>query len=240
MTSNRMPRTSLAWDAAPASAAAVTLLLHGGAVEGREPNRAWSHNVARLYPIARAVAAADTPEPLAVARLRFRWRGWNGDERSPVGDTLWALGAVRSRYPGRPIALVGHSMGGRTALHVAEEPDVRLLVGLSPWVEAADPLPARPDLRTVLIHGDRDTICPLWYSRETVERLQADGRHAALIRVARSDHAMLIRARLWSRLVTDVVVAGLAGALGGAIPPWPGPVRSLAERAVAEGGILDI
>ncbi|MGN6751291.1 MAG: alpha/beta hydrolase [Intrasporangium sp.] len=234
-----MPLTSVAWDAAPASAGAVALVLHGGAIEGRQANRAWSHNVARLYPIARAIAAVGTPEPLAVARLRFRWRGWNGDERSPVADALWGLEQVRSRYPGRPIALIGHSMGGRTAIHIADEPDVRLLVGISPWIEADDPLPAKPDLTTVLIHGDRDTICPLWASRETVEKLRADGRRAALVRVARSDHAMLIRARLWSRLIADVVVAGLMDPLGGATPPWPDPLRSIAESAVADGGIYD-
>jgi pimeloyl-ACP methyl ester carboxylesterase len=235
-----MPLTSLAWDAAPDSAGAVALFLHGGAVEGRQANRPWSHNVARIYPLGRAVAAPETPVPLAVARLRFRWRGWNGDERSPVADALWGLEQVRSRYPGRPIALIGHSMGGRTALHVADEPDVRLLLGLSPWIEADDALPTKADLRTVLIHGDRDTICPLWASRETVEKLRAEGRHASLIRVARSDHAMLIRAGLWSRLVTDVVIAGLADALGGATPPGPEPARSIAERAVTDGGIYEI
>ncbi|MDN5796776.1 MAG: lysophospholipase [Intrasporangium sp.] len=235
-----MPLTSLSWDAAPAAPGAVALLLHGGSIEGRQANRPWSHNVARLYPIARAVAAASTPKPLAVARLRFRWRGWNGDERSPVGDARWALDQVRVRYPGVPIALVGHSMGGRTAIYLADESDVRLLVGISPWIEAGDPLPVGRDLTTVLIHGDRDTICPLWFSRETVEKLRAEGHGAALIRVARSDHAMLVRARLWSRLVTDVVVAGLADELGGAVPPWPDPVRSLAERTVGPGGIYDI
>ncbi|WP_347355113.1 alpha/beta fold hydrolase [Intrasporangium sp.] len=235
-----MPLTSIAWDTAPVSAGAVALVLHGGSIEGRQANRPWSHNVARLYPIARAVAAAGTPEPLAVARLRFRWRGWNGDEQSPVLDARWALRQVRARYPGRPIALVGHSMGGRAALYVADEPDVRLLVGISPWIEAGDPLPTNPDLTTVLIHGDRDTICPLWASRETVERLGTQGRTAALVRVARSDHAMLVRAPLWSRLVTDVVVAALADELGGAIPPWPDPARSVAEHAVAQGGIYDI
>ncbi|EWT07195.1 hypothetical protein N864_10420 [Intrasporangium chromatireducens Q5-1] len=73
-----------------------------------------------------------------------------------------------------------------------------------------------------------------------MERLRAEGRAASLIRVARSDHAMLIRARLWSRLVTDVVVAGLADSLGGATPPWPDPARSIAEHAVSDGGIYDI
>lgn len=236
-----MPLASLAWDAAPASAGAVVLVMHGGAIEGRQPNRVWSHNVARLYPIARDLAAPAHPRPLAVARLRFRWRGWNGDEQSPVADARWALDQVRSRYPDVPIALVGHSMGGRTAIHVADDPGVRLLVGISPWIEARDPLPTSRELQTVFIHGDRDRICPLWASRETVEKLRADGQRAALVRVARSDHAMLVRARLASRLVTDVVVAGLADPLGGAVPPWPDPVRSVAEAAIrADSAVLDI
>jgi alpha/beta superfamily hydrolase len=235
-----MALASLAWDAAPASAGAVVLVMHGGSIEGRQPNRVWSHNVARLYPIARDLAAA-APRALAVARLRFRWRGWNGDERSPIADARWALDQLRSRYPDVPIALVGHSMGGRTAIHVADDPGVRLLVGISPWIEARDPVPSSRELQTVFIHGDRDRICPLWASRETVEKLRADGQPAALIRVARSDHAMLVRARLASRLVTDVVVAGLADPLGGAVPPWPGVVRSVAEAAVqADSAVIDI
>jgi alpha/beta superfamily hydrolase len=236
-----MPLASLAWDAAPASAGAVVLVMHGGSIEGRKPNRPWSHNVARLYPIARDLAAAAPPRPLAVARLRFRWRGWNGDEQSPVADARWALDQVRSRYPGAPIALVGHSMGGRTAIHVADDPDVRLLVGIAPWIEARDPLPSSRALQTVLIHGDRDRICPLWASRDTVEKLRAEGQPAALVRVARADHAMLVRARLASRLVTDVVVAGFAESLGGAVPPWPGVARSVAEAAIrADAAVIDI
>ena len=100
-----MPLASLVWDAQPAGATAVALVMHGGAVEGLEPNRTWSHNVARLVPFARALRRV--PGPLAVARLRFRVRGWNGDAM-PVEDARWALAQVRAAYPGVPIALVGH------------------------------------------------------------------------------------------------------------------------------------
>ena len=237
----RMPLASLAWDAEPARAGVVVLVLHGGAVEGRQPNRVWSHNVIRMLPFARGLAKV--PGPIAVARLRFRYRGWNGDEAAPLLDTRWALQQIRSAYPGTPIALVGHSMGGRVALHLGDEPDVRLVLGLAPWIEKGDPRPGA-GRRTVLIHGDRDIICPLWGSRRTVDEMLAQGREAALIRVARSDHAMLLRARLWTRLVTGVVEAAFATELGAAAghggPDADDPVDAALQAAVHQGGILDL
>src|SRR6476660_972596 len=104
---------------------------------------------------------------MAVARLRFRVRGWNADAM-PVEDARWALDQVRTAYPGVPVALVGHSLGGRVALSVGDDPDVRLVVGLAPWVVPGDPLPGAV-ARTGLIHGDRDVICSLARTREAVE-----------------------------------------------------------------------
>ena len=134
-----MPFATLAWDAQPADAGAVAVVLHGGAVDGREPNLPWSHNVARLVPFARSLRSV--PGPLAVARVRFRYRGWNGDEQAPLVDARWALEQVRAAYPDRPVAVVGHSMGGRVALHLGDEPDVRLVVALAPWIEPGDTQP---------------------------------------------------------------------------------------------------
>ena len=238
----RMPSAALVWDAQPADAAAVVIVLHGGAVDGYEPNRPWSHNVARLVPFARALRSV--PGPLAVARVRFRFRGWNGDEQAPLVDARWALEQVRTAYPDRPVAVVGHSMGGRVALHLGEEPDVRLVVALAPWIERGDTRPG-PSCRTVVIHGDRDVICGLMRSRRLVEGLQAEGRDASLIRVARGDHAMLIRARLWTQLVTGVVTGTFAEALGiaddGAAEPPSGVVGAAIAMAVHGGGsIIDV
>lgn len=233
-----MPLASLAWDARPARAGAVALVLHGGAVEGREPNQPWSHNVARLVPFARALRKV--PGPLAVARLRFRYRGWNGVEASPVEDARWALQQVRADYPDAPIALVGHSMGGRTALAVSDEDNVRLVVGLAPWIERGDRLP-RDGQKTILIHGDRDRITPLSASRQIVERLGADGHDATLIRVARGDHAMLVRAGLWTALVVDIVGTAFAPELGGWSQPRSGPIGAVVAQAVhGGGGVIDV
>lgn len=229
-----MPLASLAWDAQPAGATAVALVLHGGAVEGHEPNRPWSHNVARLVPFARALRRL--PGPLAVARLRFRVRGWNGDAM-PVEDARWALAQVRAAYPGVPIAIVGHSMGGRVAMHVGDDPDVRLVVGLAPWVEPGDPQPG-DGTRTVLLHGDRDIICSLARTRTAVEQMQARGLDASLVRVARADHAMLVRSRLWTALVTEIVRSTFAPELGVDPEPRSGPIGAVVARVVHGGGVI--
>ncbi len=234
-----MPLRSLVWDARPARAGVVVLVMHGGSVEGHQANRPWSHNVIRLVPFARALK--HVPGPIAVARLRFRYRGWNGADASPLADARSALADIRSRYPGVPIALIGHSMGGRAALSLAaDEADVRLVVGLAPWIERGDP---RPDAgqQTILIHGDRDLICPLWGSRRTVEEMQSQGLEATLIRVARSDHAMLLRARVWTALVTDIVAAAFATELEEPWEPRPGHFGAVVAQAVLSGGaVLDI
>jgi pimeloyl-ACP methyl ester carboxylesterase len=233
-----MPLATLSWDARPARAGAVVLVLHGGAVDGREPNHPWSHNVARLVPFARALRKV--PGPLAVARLRFRFRGWNGAEASPVEDTRWALTQVRAEFPAAPIALVGHSMGGRTALSVADEEGVRLVMGLAPWIEHGDPLPGDGQ-KTVLIHGDRDAITPLSASRRTVEALLSADRDATLIRVARGEHAMVVRVGVWTALVVDIVGTTFARELGGSSEPRSGAMGAVVARAVhGGGGIIDI
>jgi predicted alpha/beta-hydrolase family hydrolase len=230
---DEVPLASLVWDAQPTDATVVALVMHGGAVDGHEPNRPWSHNVARLVPFARALKKV--PGPMAVARLRFRVRGWNGDAM-PVEDARWALDQVRAAYPGVPIALVGHSMGGRVAMFVGDDPDVRLVVGLAPWVEPGDPRPGA-GTRTVLVHGDRDVICSLARTRHAVEQMQADGLDASLVRVARADHAMLVRARLWTALVTEVVEASFARELGGTGEPRSGPIGAVVARVVHSGGV---
>lgn len=234
-----MPLASLIWDARPPRAEIAVLVLHGGAAQGRQPNRPWSHNTIRLWPFGRALARIDGP--IAVARLRFRYRGWNGPEASPQADTRWALAQLRTDYPGARLALVGHSMGARAALTVAaREDDVQLVVGLASWIEAGDARPQNGS-RTVLIHGDRDRLCPLSGARRTVETLRHEGADASLVRVARSDHAMLIRPRVWTKLVTGVVEATFADDLGPkAARVGSDPVGQVVDGVVNGGGFFEL
>jgi hypothetical protein len=114
---------------------------------------------------------------------------------------------------------------------------VRLVVGLAPWVEPGDSQPGA-GIRTVLLHGDRDVICSLARTRAAVEQMQARGLDASLVRVARADHAMLVRARLWTALVTEIVQSTFASELGSASEPRSGPIGAVVARVVHSGGVI--
>jgi hypothetical protein len=71
--------------------------------------------------------------------------------------------------------------------------------------------------------------------------MRAEGLDASLVRVARADHAMLVRARLWTALVTGVVEASFASELGGTGEPTSGAIGAVVARIVHTGGVtLDI
>jgi len=51
----------------------------------------------------------------------------------PDADARWALAQVRASYGAVPVVLLGHSMGARTAVRVADDPAVVGVVALAPW-----------------------------------------------------------------------------------------------------------
>ncbi|MFN2517899.1 MAG: alpha/beta fold hydrolase [Jatrophihabitantaceae bacterium] len=187
----------------------MALVLHGGRSRGTGPVRASQLAVLRMVPFARSLRRAGAADGLAVARLRYQQRGWNGAEQSPVADARWALEQLQRRFPGVAVGLVGHSMGGRAALHVADHPNVRAVVALAPWIEAADPVGQLAERRLLIVHGSLD--------RMTSPSASAAYAHAAA-RVAASvtyvtmqgdRHAMLRRATVWYGLTNGFVLGVL-------------------------------
>lgn len=211
------PRLLSSWEArAPRG---VVLLLHGGSDQSHLPASRAGVAALRMLPIASAVARAGRGH-VTVARLINAVRGWNGEERSPVVDARWALEQLRRRHPGVPVAVLGHSMGGRAALHVADDPAVRIVVGLAPWVTSAEPARLLEGRQVVLVHGSQDRTTSPEASAELVRLAQGVARSATLVRVAGQGHTLLGRADAAGRLCAQVAVAGLLGpALGG---PRPG------------------
>lgn len=190
----------LRWTHRPASPTAVVLVLHGGQDASLRPAK-W-HNLAvlRMVPIARTIAKAGDGA-FAVALLRYAVRGWNGTKASPLADAREALDQISDAYPDLPIALVGHSMGGRVALALADDPRVVEVVGLAPWVVQGDGVHSHPGQKTILIHGVSDRMTSADASRRIVEALQERGLTASFIGLKSADHAMLRRASTWDRLV---------------------------------------
>jgi alpha-beta hydrolase superfamily lysophospholipase len=195
----------------PPSPHGVVLILHGGAERGRLRMGWYRPPVLRMIPFAIAIErrAGDT---LAVVRLKNTVLGWNGDDQSPVHDARWALDRIRQAYPGLPIALVGHSMGGRVALHLAGDPDVVAIAALAPWVARNEVAYGGPGLRALLMHGTWDSITSARSTRWMARQLQERGVQVTHVEVEGEVHGLLRQPRRWHRTVRDFVIASLAAA----------------------------
>jgi alpha-beta hydrolase superfamily lysophospholipase len=148
--------------------------------------------------------------------LHYRYRGWNGSDASPVADTRWALDEVRHRHGAVPVVLLGHSMGGRVAVNVADDPSVREIVLLAPWLPAGEPVAAVEGRRVLILHGDRDRTTSLAASEAWAARAQTTASAVEVQRIQGGEHTMLRHARLWQRLTVQAVIRAL-GDLG--LPP---------------------
>jgi pimeloyl-ACP methyl ester carboxylesterase len=195
----------------PEDTRAVALVLHGGRSKGRTPVRGRHLSVLRMLPFASALQRAGADRGLAVARMRYLVRGWNGSAQSPVADVRWALDRLADRFPGRPVALVGHSMGGRAAMYAAGHEAVRAVVGLAPWLEPGDPVAQLAGRRVLIIHGDADRMTSPPGSKRYASEAAHVAESASYVTLAGERHAMLRRAGEWHRLTTGYVLAVTCG-----------------------------
>lgn len=202
---------------APPNPTAVCLVVHGGRSVSDAVVAAHQFAVLRMRPIAR-VLARRLPT-VAVYRLQMAVRGWNGTGASPTSDARWAVAALRSRHPGLPIVLVGHSMGARTSVRIADEPDVVGVVGLAPWLPADEPLAQLRGVPVRLVHGDRDRIVPEASTRPFVARMTAAGVDVQRTILTGTGHGMIRRWRRWNAETVSAVTALLrtAGTRAGSV-----------------------
>ena len=188
----------------------IALVLHGGRANSHLPVRAQQLAVLRMRPFVQALGKhADAG--LVVAQVRYRVRGWNGTERSPVADTLWALDGLVARFPDVPVALVGHSMGGRAAIYAAGHDAVRSVVGLAPWIEPGDSVDPVTGRRVLLVHGGKDRMTDPRASASFARRAVPVAESMTYVRIEGERHAMLRRADLWHRLATGFVLGTILG-----------------------------
>lgn len=208
----------------PSRAEAVAVVLHGGAArESRPAVRPAQLSVLRMVPVATRLARAGRGR-LAVLRLLNSSRGWDS-RRTPVDDVRWALAEVGQRFPGVPVALVGHSLGGRAALLGAEESAVRVTVALNAYVYPTD-LPDLRGRRLLFVHGDRDRVASAAHAASVARHLgsapesdpgsdpesdPATTTQVGFISVRGATHAMLRRRLVFERSATDFVAATMLG-----------------------------
>ncbi|MFG2194520.1 alpha/beta hydrolase [Streptomyces sp. NPDC048639] len=189
---------------------AVVLFLHGGREDGLGRPSRWNLPALRMLPFVHGVRSAADRHGVATGLVRYRHRGWNGDRADAVRDALDALEEIARRCGPVPVVLVGHSMGGRAALRVADHPRVRSVIALAPWCPADEPVEHLAGVPTVILHSDRDRVTEPWLSRALAERARAAGAPVCRFEIRGSDHAMLRHAAQWHRLTTRLTT-GLLG-----------------------------
>lgn len=181
-----------------AATSGAVLVLHGGQENSKAPAAPWQPAYVRMVPFARDLRRAPG---VAVWQLCNRYRGWNAPDLDPVADARWALDRLREVHPDVPVVLVGHSMGGRVALRVADEPAVTGVCALAPWTPEGEPVAQLADRTVLIAHGDRDRMTDPALSYTYAERAKEVTGAVARFDVRGEAHAMLRRYTEWTRLV---------------------------------------
>jgi predicted esterase len=180
----------------------LVLMLHGGAehdvAEIGTLHRPWLRSLLMMRQLLPSLHRAG----LDVWLLRYRHVGWNapGDTHSPVPDARWALDRARTSYDEgeRPVVLLGHSMGARTAAAVSDDPLVRGVVGLAPWFPPGEPVEPLRGKHLVAVHGRADRITSFAATEQYVARAGPIAASAELVDMGERGHYMLRGAGEWN------------------------------------------
>ncbi|MGH3612980.1 MAG: alpha/beta hydrolase [Pseudonocardia sp.] len=205
MAEKTLPRLEPAGQA-PDEPRAVVLVLHGGRSHDHSSGERKRLTYLRMVPFAKVLGRTDD---LSVFMLRYRYRGWNAPVKDPLLDAEWALGEITRRHPGVPVVLVGHSMGGRAALHAADAPNVVAVCALAPWLDGTDPVRQLAGRTVLIAHGDRERWTDPRQSYAYALRAKRVTHRICRFDVVGDGHSMLRRAGDWHALVQRFVLGVL-------------------------------
>ncbi|MGK3650338.1 alpha/beta hydrolase [Pseudarthrobacter enclensis] len=210
----------------------VALVLHGGKARSREPVEARHLSPARMIPFARHLHRAGRRHGLAVWSLRNSVRGWNGPDMSPLQDAKWALQQIGQAHPGVPVFLVGHSMGGLTAVCAADHPQVEAVVALAPWLSPETPAERVARRKVLIVHGTTDHMTSPRQSLAFARRASSDATSMQYVSLKGVGHFMLRKIRIWHTLATGFVIRAFAESTGAPVRPARAYAQLLPEGSV--------
>jgi pimeloyl-ACP methyl ester carboxylesterase len=211
----------------PAAPRASVVMFHGGQEHSTDDVSNRHASWWRMALMARSLRRFAAQHDFSVHLLQYRVRGWNSSvDPAPVRDARWALDRLQEHYPGIPVVLVGHSMGGRTACSVADDPAVAGVVGLAPWLPRGEPNATIAGRHLHVIHGTADRWTSARLSREYVERSRSIALSATWTALPGVGHFMLRRQKAWNAFVKDSILKIL-----GESRPSPGDPTSSEGRA---------
>jgi predicted esterase len=201
------PRLELKIHGRPGRVDGIVLLLHGGKSRSTAPVRRTNLAAARMRPFGAAILRRSGPAAIGVALLRYRYQGWNEPAEHPVPDAEWALDEIARLYAPAPVVLVGHSMGGRTALRVAGHPAVTAAAALAPWLPEGEPVAQLAERSVLIAHAPDDRITDPVASHDYAVRAKPIAGDLEYRTMPEGGHTMVRGAAAWHRMVADFAVA---------------------------------
>ncbi|WP_373855328.1 alpha/beta hydrolase [Gordonia desulfuricans] len=180
------------------------LVLPGGTDSSYRPFSPWQGSAMRMYPFTASIALR-FGRAVDIRQVRYRVYGWNGGQASPMPYARAALEQACRDHPETPVAVIGHSMGGRIAAQLAADTRVSAVLALAPWWQFADWRMIHDDARVLAIHGDADTVTYAHRTAKGIEELRDRGMDATYVPVPGGGHPMLDHVGLWHRAALDFV-----------------------------------
>lgn len=205
-----MPAPSLTRRDPAGAPTGLVLMLHGGKAHGHAPVDDRSASWRRARWMMGQIGGALGRSGHAVWLLRYGVGGWNAPAASPVADVRWALEEVRRAHGGVPVVLLGHSMGARAGVAAADDPQVRGVVALAPWLPSDEPVRTLAGKHLAAAHGRTDKITSARQTRAFVRRAEQVAASAEFHDMGAVGHYMLRHVADWNRFARDRAVELLA------------------------------
>lgn len=195
------------------------VVFHGGMVRSELPEWVIDPGYLRVLWVYSHVVSTLALRRVVVSLVRNRVMGWNGLDGAipdPILDARQVLDRIAAADPDTQIVLVGHSMGGRTAVSVADHPNVVGVVALAPWIEPTDSVVPLAGRSLFVVHGTIDGVTSPAMSLDFARACRAAGVNVARVEMKGVGHAMIRRNRqihAWTTAAAAEML-GLVGVRG--------------------------
>ncbi|MGO4445879.1 dienelactone hydrolase family protein [Mycobacterium sp. 2YAF39] len=184
------------------------LILPGGKPSDMSASRSWQLANQRMNWLALSLRRR-LGSSATVRRVQYRKRGWNSPALDALRDAQAALQTLMRDINSGQVVLVGHSMGGRVAVHLAAHNDVAGIVALAPWWPHNDADLVPPGSRLLTLHGTADSWTDPRASQTQTRRAADRGVDARWVGIPNAGHYLLRDFDTWHRLTTEFVAEQL-------------------------------